>query len=838
MTSNVTINNATLINNGSIIIGGIINGGGGTYVSGHSTGNYAQITLNSSIIDNYGSITTYGYINESGSESQINNKSTGSISAPFVVVENRGGSIFAGMYLNGLVSGGIQAAPFNRFYMPNIYPKIRTVYGGSIYGLADLYANEQHNTTTISLIGSSNSFLIRMYEDTVIETKTNYVSNINIYGDVKLNSLSISIKALGMNVNISTSEVFFPLSWYQNINLYKHEDNTASNVSFGTQKLKILPGSRLYIGDGVNVDASTIVVYDSSFDDVGKASTKYESYIGDGELIIDGNLDVDYLGGNIKTNGSTGKVVINNGASVASKELIDGSASSASYDAWTYNLKMKLSNGVSVNSYYTTCGTGTYYASNGGWYKFGNATVSYYTNYPIRSGVENEYVSTSSTYNTVNISGTSGGLINSNINTQVIPSSPNNYYTFGGWYLDEACNDSFTKYGRVIYGDITLFAKWIPNEYSVVYNITYPSSSGMSSADISNTNIDKYHMEIDDTSIKQPTITNSTYSEYTFVGWFSNSSFTTPVNNFSTSLISNNTINLYGYYVKDPVVTIDYDYANNSDLENYSVEKEIGTTLDDSGIWSTINAAVSKYTESETKYEKYWTGVFVDQNGDEVFGSTEIKSNMTIKPIWGTKYKLTIKESWLSNPNGTPLSVAYYSKTNTHIVDLSTISTTKSGYIYNRTEVTGGTLSDNKVTINKDTVINIVYDKIITLNIDVTLTNPTGTYIMSKYSYIESWSMIIDKCVENGSIISKPITSPSSNITIQAIEGVTITCNAKGSYSKGLISDRYNCTATVGINNNTKSQTGKNGTATINETFNNDSGGNSINVSVSFVGSQ
>ena len=98
--------------------------------------------------------------------------------------------------------------------------------------------------------------------------------------------------------------------------------------------------------------------------------------------------------------------------------------------------------------------------------------------------------------------------------------------------------------------------------------------------------------------------------------------------------------------------------------------------------------------------------------------------------------------------------------------------------------------------------------------------------------------MIIDKCVENGSIISKPITSPSSNITIQAIEGVTITCNAKGSYSKGLISDRYNCTATVGINNNTKSQTGKNGTATINETFNNDSGGNSINVSVSFVGSQ
>ena len=43
-------------------------------------------------------------------------------------------------------------------------------------------------------------------------------------------------------------------------------------------------------------------------------------------------------------------------------------------------------------------------------------------------------------------------------------------YTFAGWYIDEECSDGITEITKGTTGDITLYAKWIANNYTVAFD--------------------------------------------------------------------------------------------------------------------------------------------------------------------------------------------------------------------------------------------------------------------------------------------------------------------------------------------------------------------------------
>ena len=43
-------------------------------------------------------------------------------------------------------------------------------------------------------------------------------------------------------------------------------------------------------------------------------------------------------------------------------------------------------------------------------------------------------------------------------------------YTFAGWYIDEECSDGITEIIKGSTGDITLYAKWIANNYTVTFD--------------------------------------------------------------------------------------------------------------------------------------------------------------------------------------------------------------------------------------------------------------------------------------------------------------------------------------------------------------------------------
>lgn len=111
------------------------------------------------------------------------------------------------------------------------------------------------------------------------------------------------------------------------------------------------------------------------------------------------------------------------------------------------------------------------------------------------------------------------------------PSNPTKTgYTFVGWYSDSALTESFS-FNLAITEDITLYAKWSINQYTVTFN-----SNGGSS--VSTQNI-TYNTVVAEPS--EPTKTG-----YTFAGWYTDSSLT-EVWSFTTVITEN--ITLYAKWV-------------------------------------------------------------------------------------------------------------------------------------------------------------------------------------------------------------------------------------------------------------------------------------------------
>lgn len=78
-------------------------------------------------------------------------------------------------------------------------------------------------------------------------------------------------------------------------------------------------------------------------------------------------------------------------------------------------------------------------------------------------------------------------------------------YTFSGWYTDSNLTDSYDFSNSVIQ-DLTLYAKWIPTEYSIYYELEGGRNSFM--------NPNSYTIETPTFILESPTKTG-----YTFTGW-------------------------------------------------------------------------------------------------------------------------------------------------------------------------------------------------------------------------------------------------------------------------------------------------------------------------------
>jgi hypothetical protein len=437
----------TINANGKLLIGGET-GWCGQKIQAQTSGYYSQILMesNSSIINN-GTIECYGYIKEgtssnNGSSVIVNSGAT--IKEAFVIYDFQGGSCTAGLYRSGKVS------PFSLFDMPNIQSLIRFNYGSTLTAIGDLYASNSFNTTTFSMIASSNAFFMPNSSSAYITikyttsvfgyTKNGYNSSthesyghtrIDFYGQNSVGSLSMSVS--GVDVDMAT--VLFPIS-------HRHEIHISSGTTSVSQKLKIMNGGKVVIETGAKaVCNGNIIVYSQDWSDK-KATLCYNylasdsgtqaittSVFGTGKLIVNGELDLNNsFGGLIETTANTGKVI--SSSATLSVTSLEGTASLLSFSQSASITEAGRGYFATGNASETNFNTSTTYNSQGDYWQAGQAVVFKTLTISVGSGNTPTY--------TVTVSETQGG-------TGSQSSSPTSISIRQGYWFKFASGDNISS---------------------------------------------------------------------------------------------------------------------------------------------------------------------------------------------------------------------------------------------------------------------------------------------------------------------------------------------------------------------------------------------------------
>lgn len=618
--------NITLTNNGTIIIGGIISSGnGGGAPNCQTCDSYAEIILleQSSIINNSGSkFINYGAVKDktnANGEIIFNN---GSLSqTPFIVIEHRGGSIFSGIYSN------LKGAAFNRFFFQNFVSTTKFNYGSQFIGYANLYASSQDNETLIKVVGASSNYLLEMKANSYFFSKYNNSSKVNtidIYGDINLNSLNMSVAGQ----NISTSSVFFPLSWYFNVSLNVISGSN-SNVTL-KQDVKIMPGAIVKINKNVYVTAKNLIVYDT-FNDISVGAPIYPTNKPNGKLIVDGQLTIQSggsIGGLISTTGSGAQMTIADNASTTATSYEIASKSGSGFLTtvkWNeykreFTIYQYTQNGVSA--YPVAGGTGTMYSKDGGWY---STTIS--INYDSCGGTNVDSKD--------NLQINESGFIFTN---EYLPTPTRQYYTFAGWYLDSNYNNKIEA-GDSVYCSVTLYAKWIPVEYEINYIDKYKDNFASGNTSTSE-NPNTFNVE------SNFALVTPINGEYVFGGWYTDESCSTKVtiidgSKLITLLDANNKVSLYALW--HPIGTKKYiiNYTNSNN--NVVCIANDSIIANDNFDWSTVELPDLSIKDNDFSENLYFGGWY---NNDVQI--TSVNESLFVNTPGTDEYVLNLTARWIT----------------------------------------------------------------------------------------------------------------------------------------------------------------------------------------------
>ena len=157
------------------------------------------------------------------------------------------------------------------------------------------------------------------------------------------------------------------------------------------------------------------------------------------------------------------------------------------------------------------------------------------------------------------------------------PAKPTNTgYTFGGWYTDKACTNKFEfengKSKTAVSGNITLYAKWTKNRYTVTFDVDGQTDL-ISPVSVEHGN-----------GVSKPT--DPTKEGHTFDGWYPDATYTNKYTNWGDSITGNTTfyarwnVNPYEltiHYTDTDSTTKSYDYGTTIKLD---IPQRDGYTFD------------------------------------------------------------------------------------------------------------------------------------------------------------------------------------------------------------------------------------------------------------------
>lgn len=349
----------TLTNSGTITIPGIISGAQSNYVS-ITQGNHSRIVLEgNATLESTGIINCYGYIDEK----VIDNKSPhldlkgGTLTVVFTVREQRGGSNFLGMAnpnafelaaaLGKTYTAKLTVFPFLRFLMESVIVKTTVAPNAKINGHVNMQADGKDNEAVIKLIGKSSGTLLQTAANTTMELKydpVEQVHDIDVYGNVTLNNMAmkLAVQKAGQSITVamSTKGLLFPVSYHLDIGFYKAKDGSATTVDCTAQDVKILPGGKITIGEGVNFTIEQLAVYENdlllnkttapAYGESNPENARNTTDAGSdyncstpGELVIYGSFSATNFGGKAKIGRPSATLSISGSNQVISKELVN-----------------------------------------------------------------------------------------------------------------------------------------------------------------------------------------------------------------------------------------------------------------------------------------------------------------------------------------------------------------------------------------------------------------------------------------------------------------------------------------------------------------------------------
>jgi uncharacterized repeat protein (TIGR02543 family) len=282
----------------------------------------------------------------------------------------------------------------------------------------------------------------------------------------------------------------------------------------------------------------------------------------------------------------------------------------------------------------------------------------------------------------------------SNVSTYNINSSKidfldpsRNGYQFDGWYDDSSFSNEIESIETNSVGDVALFAKWIPTEYTITYNLDGGTNAN---------NPGTYDIESSTITLLIPT-----KSGFSFDGWYDDSSFSNEIETINTGSTGN--IQLYAKWT-----LLDFDITYDLD----------GGTL------STPNASTYNSSQGLALNEPTKTGYIFDGWYDnDTFTGNEIQSiaigtlgDIDLYAKWQIiNYLIEYDLDGGSNDNDNPTS---YDVLDT---DITLLEASKIGYQFDGW-YGDDTFSGNEIlTIDVSDLVNIdLYAKFIEIEYDIT----------------------------------------------------------------------------------------------------------------------
>lgn len=719
--------NVTLTNNGNLYIGGIL-GHEGQGLSGATSGNYCEIVMdNSSTIINKGTIQCYGYIKEAAK----NNDSkliveSGTVYSPFVVHDYAGGNNTVGCYKTGKIS------PFSIFSMPNIQVFSRYSYNSSLKGMADLYTGAvkiifeipaQHNNTNIDVIGNKSSLIILNDINSYVEVKYNSDSALyttkndesktimKFYKGASNGPMKMSVSVGGLNEEVNTKSVLFPISYKYDLSFYEGAYNF-------TTPIKVMNGSRIFVDSTASLNVnSDFIVYSKEFND-NKSQFKYPTKYPRADLIVNGTITYNKANGGLTqtTNTKSDYSYIYENSSTLNVKSKEGTGKLGEFTESvvptfeeTARAKLETASNLSIENIEKTI-----YISekNTDYFVKASNLGSYKINYHLDGGTIDGEIATNDvvTKEYPIMKGKTKTLTD-----YAISSPKKRFYSFSDWRRDSSTGESAS--GQDIWDGkiLDVYASYELKTYSITYNVQYAEGLEMSDK-YQNHNKSLFTMNDLPLDISKPT--DGTLE---FYGWYFNNDTSKEVLQITEDMegVGYDDVSVSGYFSDKTMCAIRFDANGHPDyFENLA---SFNTVSNDP---KTVTLPKESLYDKDPTKEFYLIG-WEDTNGNIFPNTYEVFESKTLvlKAKWGNKTKIKYFDK-----DGNYLEYKEYYKEGSKILlsdenntnfnrDITSdkVFETIKGQYQNEFNFSGWIINDTKYgigetyTVNKDNVNAVAY---------------------------------------------------------------------------------------------------------------------------------